>query len=101
MRNFLRTLGALSLLLTIASWATCHFGVKYEVNKIPAEQRSRMTDFDWVGAEWITRGMIILIAGVLCAVIALVLWVIRRRRRAQRSFPNASRAQQLIGMDAQ
>jgi hypothetical protein len=92
MSNFLRTLGGLSLLLTIASWATCHFGVKHEINKIPAEQRARITDFDWVGAEWITMGMIIFLVGILCALITFVLWVIRRRRQMQQSFSNGSRA---------
>ena len=76
----------------IASWVTCHFGVEHEISKIPAEHRARMADFDWIGAEWIMRGTIIFLAGSLAAVIALLLWIMRKRRMAQRPFSDATRA---------
>lgn len=44
------------MLLVVASWATCHFGVEHEIAGIPAETRDQMADFDWVGVEWIGRG---------------------------------------------
>lgn len=84
MRNLQRGLFVLSLLLMAASWATCHFGVEHEISKIPAGHRARMADFDWVGAEWIMRGTVIFLTGSLAAVIALLLWVMRRRRPARR-----------------
>ncbi len=43
------------LLLTIASFATCHFGVHHEINKIPPETREKMKEFDWVGIEWMGK----------------------------------------------
>ena len=92
MRNLQRVLFGLSLLLMVGSWATCHFGVGHEISKIPAERRAQMTDFDWIGAEWIMRGMIIFLAGLLAAIVALLLWVIRKRRMAQQSFSGATRA---------
>jgi hypothetical protein len=80
MRNLQRVLVVLSLLLMVTSWTTCHFGVEHEINKIPAEHRAQMTDFDWIGAEWIMRGMLIFLASMIAASAALYLWIIRRRR---------------------
>lgn len=54
----------------VASWAICYFGVEHEISKVPPERRSLMTDFDWIGAEWVMRGTIIFLAGVLVAIIA-------------------------------
>lgn len=75
----------LSFLLMIASFATCCFGVQHEIDKIPVETRARMGDTDWVGVEWIGRGMIIFIGAALAGFASVTLWIIQRRRIAQRS----------------
>ena len=68
----------LGVLLMVAALATCQLGVDHEIAKIPAEQRAGMSDTDWIGAEWIFRGMAIGAAGAAVLVVALVL---RARRR--------------------
>jgi hypothetical protein len=47
----------IAFLLLLVAMATCHFGVRYEIDQIPEEQRKQMTDFDWIGSEWILCGM--------------------------------------------
>lgn len=59
MKTAFRTLLLVSLLLFVASWVTCYFGVQHEINKIPPDVRARMGDTDWVGVEWINRGMLL------------------------------------------
>jgi hypothetical protein len=71
MKSLAKILAALSLLLSIVSLATCHFGVQYEIDKIPPEIRARMSDTDWIGIEWIFRGMLIFFGAVISSVIAL------------------------------
>jgi hypothetical protein len=39
-------------ILTLASIITCDFGMSSAVRKIPPERRAKMSDTDWVGAEW-------------------------------------------------
>lgn len=56
---------ALSITLLLASIAICVLGVEYEVGKIPPEVRAGMSDTDWVGVEWIARGMILFFIAVL------------------------------------
>ena len=65
------------LLLTIVSLATCHFGVQHEINKIPPEIRSKMTDFDWIGVEWIKFGVFIQTIALICLVLAISLYSFR------------------------
>jgi hypothetical protein len=64
----------------VASWATCHYGVAQEISKIPAETRAGIEDFDWIGVEWIWRGMIILFVAVVLDCVALMVWLLGRRR---------------------
>jgi hypothetical protein len=59
------------LFLTIASFATCHFGVNHEISKIPPEVRAGMQDFDWVGVKWIKRGMILELTAIISLVAGL------------------------------
>lgn len=49
--NLHRVLFGSSSLLILASLATGHYGVQYEINKIPPETRAAMRDFDWIGVE--------------------------------------------------
>lgn len=80
MKKSFRILLLSFLLLTIASLATCHFGVQHEINKIPFEVRSKMTDFDWVGVEWITLGMFIQIAAFICLALAISLYIFQQMK---------------------
>ena len=80
MKNIHRILLGFSLLLMLASWATCHYGVQHEISKIPAETRAGMEDFDWIGVEWIWRGTIILFVAVVMDCVALMMWLRARRR---------------------
>jgi len=84
-KNLHRVLFGLSLLLIVASWATCHYGVEHELSKIPAETRARMTDFDWIGVEWIWRGTIMLFVALILDFVALLMWLARRRRIASQA----------------
>jgi hypothetical protein len=84
--NLHRVLVGISLLLMVASWATCHYGVEHEIGKIPSETRLGMSDFDWIGVEWIWRGMMILFVAVVLDCAALMVWLRRRRRIANQTF---------------
>jgi hypothetical protein len=86
MKNLHRILLGFSLLLMVASWATCHYGVAHEISKIPAETRAGMEDFDWIGFEWIWRGTIILFVAIVLNSVALMMWLRERRRIASRTF---------------
>ena len=77
MEKFIRILLISSLILTIVSPATCHFGVQYEINQIPVEVRSKMTDFDWIGVEWITFGVFIQTIALICLTLAISLYSFR------------------------
>jgi hypothetical protein len=77
---------AISLLLSIASLATCHFGVQHEIDKIPPEIKAQMSDFDWIGIEWIAGGSIIFVFAAISAITALTLWLIDRRRGERESI---------------
>src|SRR5687767_3559089 len=85
MKNLHRILLAFSLLLMVASWATCHYGVAHEISKIPADTREGMEDFDWIGVEWIWRGTIILFVAIVLDLVALTMWFARRRRIVNQS----------------
>jgi hypothetical protein len=82
LKRLVKILAAFSLLLSAVSFATCQFGVQYEINKIPPEMRSRMSDFDWIGFEWIIRGTLIFFVAVISAAIALSMRIVAKRKRA-------------------
>ena len=63
MKLLSRLLLTVSCVAILGSMATCYFGVRYAINQIPPEDRARMTDTDWVGSEWIGRGMYIFFVG--------------------------------------
>ncbi len=88
MKKLFRFLATLSLLLIAASFATCIFGVQHEINKIPPERRAAMSDFDWIGIEWIFLGMAIQAVAVLLAATAVVLWFLQRRRAKKPERPS-------------
>jgi hypothetical protein len=68
-----------SIFFALASFVTCHFGVQHEINQIPPEIRKGMSDFDWVGIEWIALGSMALLAGVLFAFVAVLQWKKQQR----------------------
>ncbi len=63
MKRSTRTFIGISLALLLGSMGTCYFGVRYAENQIPTDVRAQMTDTDWVGSEWITRGMCLFLLG--------------------------------------
>jgi hypothetical protein len=72
-----------SLVLFVASLGTCFFGERYALSKIPPEQLKKMGDTDWIGAEWIAGGGILLLLSAVLALVPPILWLFRRllRRR--------------------
>lgn len=58
----------------------CHFGIQSEIGKIPPEVRARMSDTDWIGAEWAIRSLFIDIAAAVLLAIAIGLWMYERRQ---------------------
>ena len=77
MKKFIRILLISFLFLTVASFATCYFGVEHEINKIPVEVRLKMSDFDWIAVEWITLGMFIQTIALICLILAISLYAFR------------------------
>lgn len=66
--------------LVVASFAISHFGIEHDINKIPPERRAVMSDFDWVGIEWIMLSLAVMTIAIILAVTAFVLWLLQRRR---------------------
>jgi hypothetical protein len=69
----------LSAALIITSMGTCFFGVRYAVNQIPPETRSQMEDTDWIGFEWIERGMAIFIVAIVVGSVPVVRELLKKR----------------------
>jgi len=65
MKNAFRYFVAITAALWLGGAATCHFGVEYEIAKIPRDVRARMQDTDWVGVDWVFRGIALQGIGVL------------------------------------
>jgi hypothetical protein len=80
MKKSIKVLLWVSLLLFVASLSTCYFGVNYAISQIPPEVRAKMGDTDWVGVEWITRGLFLLLASLLSLLIAFALIFVRKWR---------------------
>jgi hypothetical protein len=83
MKKAIRILLAGSLLLFVSSLATCYFGVDYAVrqqfpNGVPPGQ-----DTDWIGVEWIGRGMLLMLAAIVAIIIAGGLWFFQRYKRGK------------------
>ena len=67
----------------IASMGTCYFGQRYAENQIPRETLSQMEDTDWIGVEWIERGMYLFIFAVLVGLIPLFRQILSNLRTAK------------------
>ena len=72
-------LGA-SLLLLVASLATCYLGVDYAVRQQFPEGVPPGQDTDFLGLGWVVRGMILMLVAIVAGLIALVLRSIQRDR---------------------
>jgi membrane protein YqaA with SNARE-associated domain len=83
MKTSTRMLLTVSLVTILGSMATCFFGVRYAKNQIPPELRARMADTDWVGFEWIERGMYLFVLGVLIGLIPVLRWLLTYRRSSR------------------
>jgi hypothetical protein len=81
MKKTVRILIGVALLLFVASCATCYFGVNYSVSQIPPEVRKQMTDTDWIGVEWIERGMLLMLCAILSTVAAICIWFSQRKTK--------------------
>jgi hypothetical protein len=81
MRIAERILLGLGLLLILSGVATCHFGVRREIALIPPEQRMKMTDTDWMAAEWAAKGLSLIEVGGGVALVGVVIRVLRLRDR--------------------
>jgi hypothetical protein len=63
--------------------------VEYEIAKIPPDIRARMTDTDWIGVEWIGRGMILQVVALIAGSWGLGFWFSERRwRRMKEQHPH-------------
>ena len=58
-----------SLFLFVASMGTCFFGVRYAISRIPQEELDRIGDTDWIGVEWMLRGLILLMLAIVLALV--------------------------------
>lgn len=80
--KLIKILLVIGLFLLVASFATCYLGVQYAEKQIPPEIRGKMTDTDWVGIEWIGRGLLVFMLSVITLFSALAFWL--RRKYAQK-----------------
>jgi hypothetical protein len=53
-------------------------GPRYEISRVPLEQRAQMADFDWIGVKWIERAGYTFAGCVIC--IGVGYWRQRHRR---------------------
>ena len=77
MRKASRILLGASVLFFVASMSTCFFGVRYAINRIPPEELRRIGDTDWIGAEWILGGGVLLVIAAVLALFPPILWLFR------------------------
>ena len=83
MRKAIRRLLGGSLLLFVASYATCYFGVGYAIRQQYPNGVPHGQDTDWIGVEWIGRGMILMLVAITAIVLAGGLWFFQRYKRGR------------------
>lgn len=81
MKKSIRIFASISILHFVASFATCYFGVNYSESQIPPEVRNKMTDTDWIGVEWISRGLVIMLLAIVSAIVATRIWLYQKKLR--------------------
>ena len=80
MRNAIRILFCASLLLLVASLATCHFGSDYAVRQQYPEGVPPGEDIHLLGLGWVLRGISLMWVAIAAAVTALVLRSVQQYR---------------------
>jgi hypothetical protein len=90
MKAWGKALVVTAVVVLVAAVLTCQLGVQREIDAIPEATRTRMVDFDWVGVQWIERGMWVGVAGLVIGAVGMVLLLKQRRKnigsaRASRS----------------
>jgi hypothetical protein len=78
MKRLTRVMLGIAAALMLAGMGTCYFGVRYAEAQIPPEIRAGMEDTDWVGFEWIERGMYLSLIAFGVGVSPLLLNLVRR-----------------------
>ena len=81
MRNTIKYLLWLSLLILVASFAVEYYGVEHAIKQIPPETRAKMSDTDWIGFEWTICGLGLFAIAVTSGLIALILFVLQRYKQ--------------------
>lgn len=71
-----------AVFLLVLALAGGFFGPRYEISKIPQAQRDKMSDFDWIGAEWVGVALLMLVAASLVGLTACI------RERSSRASDN-------------
>ena len=71
------------VILAGAGFVVGRVGVQHEITKIPAETRAQMSDFDWIGVQWIAWFTIMALVGAVMSLSGVVIlaWL-RLGRRA-------------------
>ncbi len=87
MKRAIRAALLISVLLFAASLATCHFGVKNEIAKLPPDHPAHRGDTDWIGMEWIERAMVMQAIALALLATATVIWGANRKRAGVKSVP--------------
>jgi hypothetical protein len=72
-----------SLLLFVASCATCYFGVGHAIRKQYPDGVPPGQDTDWIGVEWIGRGMVLMLVAIAAVITAFCLWLFQRYKRGR------------------
>lgn len=80
MKKAIRVFTLTSVILFALACATCHFGVEHEISKIPPDVRARMSDTDWVGAQWVFRGMGIWALSLSSLLVSVILRLFQKNR---------------------
>jgi hypothetical protein len=82
----IKVTAALSLLLMIVSYPACQFSepiVQAELSKLSPEERE-LRQFDMVYLRWALPGIFAFLWGLMLAVVAIVSWIVERKRIRKR-----------------
>lgn len=80
MNRYIRPLALAALFFIVAGTATCHFGTEYEISQM-SESKMKIKDSSaWVGSEWVKRGAVLQIIGLLLAASAGGIYLFDKKR---------------------
>lgn len=89
MKRWGQVLIMLASILLITGTTMCSVGISAAESRVPAEQRAKMEDTDWIGSEWAVRAVVLdsvaLVFGIVGGTLLLV-----HRRRTMRMIGNPS-----------